>query len=180
MAIQPIIKMGDLKLLQISQAITDFTSPELSTLISDLFDTMAANQGAGLAAPQIGIMKRVVIFGVDHNERYPEAEPVPPTILINPEIEILGNSRQSNWEGCLSIPGMRGLVERPDHIIYRGFGATGETIEVEATGFHAIVVQHECDHLGGVLYPMRMKDMSQFGFCEELDVNHLQNASEQN
>ncbi len=172
MAIKSILKMGDSRLLEISQVVSDFSAPELSTLIDDLFDTMAANQGTGLAAPQIGIMQRVVVFGVKNNPRYPEAEDVPSTILINPEIEVLGHSFRCYWEGCLSIPGMRGLVERPDHIIYRGFNATGDRIEIEATGFHAIVVQHECDHLDGILYPMKMKDMSKFGFCEQVVPRH--------
>jgi len=174
MAIQPILKMGDPRLLQTSEAVKDFSRPELESLIKDLFDTMAANQGAGLAAPQIGVMHRVVVFGVEDNERYPDAEAVPPTVLINPEIEVLGNTTQSYWEGCLSIPGMRGLVERPDHIRYRGFDEKGNQIEKEARGFHAIVVQHECDHLDGVLYPMRIKDMSLFGFCEELELAQSQ------
>lgn len=162
--------MGDPELLKVSQRVTDFSSDELHILIKDLFDTMAASDGAGLAAPQIGVLKRVVVFGVENNQRYPDSGSVPPTVLINPEIEVLRNSFQEYWEGCLSIPGLRGLVERPDHIIYRGFDVNGEPIKIEATGFHAIVVQHECDHLDGVLYPMKMKDMSQFGFCEELDA----------
>lgn len=170
MAIKSILRMGDPRLLKNSSSVIGFNSNELAILIEDLFETMAANQGAGLAAPQIGVLKRVVVFGIENNPRYPDAEDVPPTVLINPEIEVLGNSFQTYWEGCLSIPGMRGLVERPDHIIYRGFDARGEPLEIEATGFHAIVVQHECDHLDGVLYPMKMQDMSQFGFCEELDA----------
>ena len=162
--------MGDPTLLKKSEAVQDFASNELAILIEDLFETMAANQGAGLAAPQIGVLQNVVVFGIENNPRYPNAEDVPPTVLINPKIEVIGNSFQSYWEGCLSIPGMRGLVERPDHIIYRGFDAKGNQLEIEATGFHAVVVQHECDHLDGVLYPMKMKGMSQFGFCEELDA----------
>jgi peptide deformylase len=169
MSIKSILKMGDPRLLQKSEVVTDFSSPELKQLIQDLLDTMQAAQGAGLAAPQIGIMKSVVIFGVEQNERYPDAESVPLTILINPKIEVLTGTTQSYWEGCLSIPGMRGLVERPNHIRYTGSDQFGNLIEREATGFHAIVVQHECDHLEGYLYPMRMKDMSQFGFCEELE-----------
>lgn len=170
MAIKSILKMGDPNLLKSSQKVTNFSSNELDILIEDLFDTMDANDGSGLAAPQIGVLKRVVVFGVENNPRYPDAESVPTTILINPEIEVLSNSFQEYWEGCLSIPGMRGLVERPDHIIYRGFDVNGGLIEIEATGFHAIVVQHECDHLDGILYPMKMKDMSHFGFCEEIDI----------
>lgn len=170
MAIKSLLKMGNPRLLENSCKVTEFSSNELNILVEDLFDTMAANNGAGLAAPQIGVLQRVVVFGVEHNPRYPDAEDVPPTVLINPEIEVLGNSFQEYWEGCLSIPGMRGLVKRPDHIIYRGFDLNGKPLEVEATGFHAIVVQHECDHLDGILYPMKMKDMSKFGFCEQLDA----------
>jgi peptide deformylase len=170
MAIRPILKMGDPRLLQKSENVTDFSSAELKTLIQDLFETMQHAQGAGLAAPQIGVMQKVVIFGVEQNPRYPDAESVPPTVLINPQIEVLSDTTQSYWEGCLSIPGMRGLVERPDHIRYVGYNENGERVEKVATGFHAIVVQHECDHLDGYLYPMRMKNMSQFGFCEELEL----------
>lgn len=170
MAIRPILKMGDPQLLQKSEAVTDFSCPQLKHLIQDLLDTMQSAQGAGLAAPQIGVMKSVVIFGVAQNERYPDAEAVPLTILINPKIEVLTETTQSYWEGCLSIPGMRGLVERPDHIRYTGYDENGDKIDKQATGFHAIVVQHECDHLNGYLYPMRMTDMSQFGFCEELEL----------
>ena len=141
---------------------------KLDELITDLLETMENAQGAGLAAPQIGILKRVVIFGVDQNPRYEDAEQVPLTVLINPQIEVLSETQQSYWEGCLSIPGMRGLVTRPDHIRYRGFNEKGEVIDREARGFHAIVVQHECDHLDGVLYPMKMSDMSLFGFTDEL------------
>jgi len=162
--------MGDPRLLQKSEAVTDFSSPELKSLIQDLFDTMKANQGAGLAAPQIGVMQKIVVFGIENNERYPDAESIPPTVLINPEIEVLSNATQSYWEGCLSIPGMRGLVERPAHILYQGFDQNGNPLEKEAIDFHAIVVQHECDHLEGFLYPMRMKDMSQFGFNQELEA----------
>ena len=161
--------MGDPKLLQKSEVVVDFSNPDLKQLIIDLKDTMNEASGAGLAAPQIGVMQQVVIFGVEKNERYPDAEPVSLTVLINPVIEVLSDTTQSYWEGCLSIPGMRGLVERSDHIRYSGFDENGNQIEIEATGFHAIVVQHECDHLEGFLYPMRMKDMSKFGFCGELD-----------
>ena len=169
MAVRPILKMGDPRLLQKSSEVLAFNTPELETLISDLFDTMAANSGAGLAAPQIGVFQKVVIFGVENNKRYPDAGSVPQTILINPTIEVLSTTNLSYWEGCLSIPGMRGLVSRPDKIRYRGFDQWGGAIEREVDGFHAIVAQHECDHLDGILYPMRMKDMSQFGFVEELE-----------
>ncbi len=160
--------MGDPRLWQISQEITQFDTPELHQLIDDLRDTMADYDGAGLAAPQIGVLQRVVIFGVEANPRYPDIEPVPETILINPEIEPLTQATQGMWEGCLSVPGMRGYVERPEHIRYSGYDPFGNAIEREVQGFHAIVVQHECDHLDGVLYPMRIKDMTQFGFESEL------------
>jgi len=169
MGIKAILRMGDPRLQQVSNPVTNFNTPELNGLIDDMLDTMKANQGAGLAAPQIGVMQRVVIFGIDHNERYPEAETVPLTVLINPSIEVLSTQTQSYWEGCLSLPGMRGLVNRPAHIRYSGFDQAGQKFEREVSGFHAIVVQHECDHLDGVLYPMRMDDLSQFGFVEELE-----------
>ncbi len=168
MAVCPILRMGDPRLQQACSPITEFNAPFLDGLIDDLKDTMQAANGAGLAAPQIGILKRVVIFGVTQTPRYPEVDAVPFTILINPEIEVLSDEVEYNWEGCLSIPGMRGLVKRPLHIRYKGFTPTGGPIEREVTGFHAIVVQHECDHLDGILYPMRMEDMSRFGFDEEL------------
>ncbi|MGH1539249.1 MAG: peptide deformylase [Arenicella sp.] len=168
MAVKTVLKMGDPRLWQISQEITQFDTPELHQLIDDLRDTMADYDGAGLAAPQIGVLQRVVIFGVEANPRYPDIEPVPETILINPEIEPLTQATQGMWEGCLSVPGMRGYVERPEHIRYSGYDPFGNAIEREVQGFHAIVVQHECDHLDGVLYPMRIKDMTQFGFESEL------------
>ena len=161
--------MGNPILQQVSEAVSEYATPELEQLVVDLVDTMQAVNGAGLAAPQIGVMKRVVIFGFDSNQRYPDADPVPFTVLINPSLTILSNVRSAYWEGCLSIPGMRGLVERPNHISYSGFDQFGQVIDREATGFHATVVQHECDHLDGVLYPMRIKDMSCFGFAEEID-----------
>ncbi|KPK12476.1 MAG: peptide deformylase [Acidithiobacillales bacterium SG8_45] len=160
--------MGDPLLLQPSQPVTEFSTPELDALIADMFDTMHAQRGAGLAAPQIGIMKRVVIFGVEANPRYPDAESVPTTVLINPIIEPIGDDADLGWEGCLSVPGMRGLVSRYTHIRYRGMNEKGETIERTASDFHARVVQHECDHLDGVLYPMRIQDMRYFGFEEVL------------
>ena len=162
------LKMGDPLLLQESQAVTEFNTPELNSLIADMFDTMHAQSGAGLAAPQIGVMKRVVIFGVEANPRYPEAEAVPTTVLINPIIEPIGVDADLGWEGCLSVPGMRGLVPRYTHIRYRGMNEKGEAIERTASDFHARVVQHECDHLDGVLYPMRIQDMRYFGFEEVL------------
>ncbi len=168
MAIRELITMGNPLLLQQAEPVTDFDTPELDDLIEDMFDTMAANHGAGLAAPQIGISKQVVIFSVDDNPRYPEAEKIPPTILINPTIEVLDNETEDGWEGCLSIPGMRGLVPRYKKIRYSGFNPQGEPIRVEASGFHARVVQHEVDHLIGVLYPYRISDLRYFGFEKEL------------
>lgn len=147
---------------------TEFNTPDLDNLIADMFDTMHAQSGAGLAAPQIGVMRRVVIFGVEANPRYPEAESVPTTVLINPIIEPIGEDADLGWEGCLSVPGMRGLVPRYTHIKYRGMSEKGEAIERTASDFHARVVQHECDHLDGVLYPMRIQDMRYFGFEEVL------------
>ncbi|TQV75086.1 peptide deformylase [Aliikangiella marina] len=169
MAVRDILKMGNPLLQQASEPVTEFATQELSDLIVDLKDTMEAANGAGIAAPQIGVLKQVVMFGVQSNPRYPDAEPVPFTILINPSITILSNVRSAYWEGCLSVPGMRGLVERPNHINYSGFNQFGDVVDREATGFHATVVQHECDHLNGVLYPMRIRDMSYFGFSEEID-----------
>jgi peptide deformylase len=168
MAVREVLRIGNPALLERAIDVVDFDTEALHGLVSDLFDTMAAEDGAGLAAPQVGVLQRVVIFGVQENSRYAEAESVPETVLINPEIEVLGDSMQGMWEGCLSVPGMRGYVERPSHIIYRGFDQFGKLIECEAQGFHAVVVQHECDHLDGILYPSRIQDMSLFGFEEEL------------
>lgn len=142
--------------------------PELDALVQDMLDTMAAENGAGLAANQIGVLQRVVIFGVQDNPRYPGREPVPLTVLVNPEIEMLGEETESDWEGCLSVPGMRGWVPRARRIRYRGFDAQGQPIEREAEGFHARVVQHECDHLDGILYPQRIRDLRKFGYESEL------------
>lgn len=160
--------MGDARLLEVSAAVDAVPSAALDGLVADMFDTMAALDGAGLAAPQIGVFQRVVIFGVERNPRYPEAEPVPTTVLINPHIEVLSEEVQQGWEGCLSVPGMRGLVPRAARIRYAGLDQAGNPIEREATGFHARVVQHEVDHLDGVLYPMRIEDMRYFGFESEL------------
>ncbi len=168
MAVRSVLRMGHPLLLQKTQPVAEFNTPELDALIADMFDTMAAHNGAGLAAPQINISLRVVIFGVNENPRYPDAEPVPTTILINPEIEFLGNEKDEMWEGCLSVPGMRGLVERYTHLRYAGYDQRGVRFEREAHGFHARVVQHECDHLDGILYPQRITDMRLFGFTEEL------------
>jgi len=170
MAIQKILRYGDQRLLETSTEVTEFGTPELHQLIIDMRETMHANSGAGLAAPQIGVLKRVVIFGVHKNERYPDVEEVPETILINPEIEVLGQATEGMWEGCLSIPDMRGHVERPNHIRYSAYDVQGSHFTREVTGFHATVVQHECDHLDGILYPMRMSDLSKFGFIDDLDL----------
>lgn len=160
--------MGDTRLLEIARPVKVFDTPELHALVSDMRDTMQALNGAGLAAPQIGIGLRVVIFGVAQNPRYPDAETVPDTVLLNPELEYPGDEMEPGWEGCLSLPGMRGKVLRHKHLRYRGFDLAGQSIDRTVTGFHARVVQHECDHLNGILYPMRMSDMSQFGFTEVL------------
>ena len=164
MAIHPILKMGDPRLLRIAQPVRAFGTPELRELVQDLFDTMHAANGAGLAAPQIGVDLQVVIFGFDRNARYPDAPPVPRTVLVNPVITPLGEAEEEGWEGCLSVPGLRGVVPRWARIRYTGFDPDGAPIEREAEGFHARVVQHECDHLIGTLYPMRIRDFSRFGF----------------
>lgn len=168
MAVHEILKMGDARLLRVAQPVTAFDTPELHQLVADMFETMKAAQGAGLAAPQIGVDLRLVIFGYDRITRYPDAPPVPPTVLLNPVIEPLGPEQEEGWEGCLSVPGLRGVVPRSARIRYRGFDVDGNPIEREADGFHARVVQHECDHLDGVLYPMRVKDFSRFGFTSVL------------
>jgi peptide deformylase len=168
MTVRRVLKMGDPQLFQVADPVRTFDSPELHSLIGDMFDTMAALNGAGLAAPQIGISRRVVIFGVEANPRYPDAEPVPRTVLINPVIELLTKETDEGWEGCLSVPGMRGLVSRCIHLRYSGFDQYGAAITREAHGFHARVVQHECDHLDGILYPLRLKDMRLFGYEDAL------------
>ncbi len=169
MAVRSVLRMGDPRLLRVSEPVREFDTPELHALLSDMQDTMAALNGAGLAAPQIGEPRRVVIFGTDApNPRYPDAEIVPRTVLINPELEPLGAQMEQGWEGCLSVPGLRGLVPRYRQLRYRGVDQQGRPIDRQASGFHARVVQHEVDHLDGILYPMRMTDLSQFGFNEEL------------
>lgn len=170
MTIQKILKMGDARLLEPSQPVKHSELSEIKALVDDMIDTMNAADGAGIAAPQIGIQKRVVIFGVESNPRYPNAERVPFTVLINPEIEYLDDDKEDGWEGCLSVPGMRGLVPRYKYIRYRALNLDGEEIVRFASGFHARVVQHECDHLDGILYPMRIEDMAYFGFEKELNV----------
>jgi peptide deformylase len=160
--------MGDRRLLERSQPVEAFGTTELRALVADMRDTMAHLNGAGLAAPQIGVPLRVVIFGVTYNPRYPEAEEVPDTVLINPVLTPIGEEREEAWEGCLSVPGMRGLVPRFKRLRYQGFDDLGNPIDRSVEGFHARVVQHECDHLDGILYPMRIRDMSQFGFVDTL------------
>jgi peptide deformylase len=166
--IRDVLRMGDPRLLQPSRPVTDFSAPELDALLADLRDTMAANNGAGLAAPQIGVPLQVVIFGFVDNPRYPDAEPVPYTELVNPVLTALSDQMEEGWEGCLSVPGLRGVVPRYTTLRYEGFDAAGRPIRRDATGFHARVVQHECDHLAGILYPMRMRDFRQFGYTDIL------------
>jgi peptide deformylase len=168
MAVHEILKMGDARLLRVAQPVKAFNTPELKALVADMFDTMAAANGAGLAAPQIGVDLQLVIFGFERNPRYPDAAPVPRTVLCNPVIEPVGDAEEEGWEGCLSVPGLRGVVPRYARIRYRGFSAEGEPIEREAEGFHARVVQHECDHLIGRLYPTRMRDLTKLGFTSVL------------
>ena len=168
MAIQPVLRLGDPRLFEVASEISEFNHPELDGLIEDMFNTMVSADGAGLAAPQIGIGLRIAVFGFDSNPRYPGNTAVPETILINPEIIPLGDEKEDGWEGCLSVPGMRGMVSRYKHIRYRGFDARGGAIDVEASGFHARVVQHECDHLDGIIYTQRLADPAKFGFIEEL------------
>ncbi|MGD9788064.1 MAG: peptide deformylase [Sulfuricellaceae bacterium] len=168
MPIKPILRMGDPRLLERAAPVERFDTPELHALLQDMHDTMRANDGAGLAAPQIGVGLQVVVFGFDALERYPEAESVPYTVLINPVLEPLSKELEEGWEGCLSIPGMRGRVPRFASLRYRGFDAQGNPIDRSVSGFHARVVQHECDHLLGVLYPMRITDLRWFGFTDVL------------
>ena len=166
--IRDVLRMGDPRLWEKSNPVARFDSPELNELIRDMRDTMAHLNGAGLAAPQIGVGLRVVIFGVQSNPRYPGIEEVPDTVLINPEIQPLSDEVEEGWEGCLSVPGMRGWVPRWRRLSYKGFDEKGKPFEREVEGFHARVVQHECDHLDGVLYPMRIRDFTRFGFNEAL------------
>ena len=169
MTIREILKMGDARLLRSAQPVSAFDTDELHLLISDMFDTMRAVDGAGLAAPQIGVDLRLVIFGTDAvNPRYPDAPLVPRTVLLNPVITPLGQDEEDGWEGCLSVPGLRGMVPRFSFIRYTGFDQYGDPIDRTVDGFHARVVQHECDHLDGILYPMRIRDLSRFGFTEVL------------
>ena len=164
--IRDVLRMGDPRLLQRSLPVTAFGTAEIDALLQDLRDTMAAQNGAGLAAPQIGVLLQVVIFGVERTPRYPDAEPVPYTELLNPVLTPLSVEIEEDWEGCLSVPGLRGVVPRYRHLRYEGVDPRGRPIRREVSGFHARVVQHECDHLLGILYPMRMNDMSRFGFTD--------------
>lgn len=169
MAVREILKMGDARLLRVAQPVTKFNTPELTALLADMEDTMKAASGAGLAAPQIGVDLQVVVFGTDTvNPRYPDAPPVPKTVLVNPVITPLGEEEEEGWEGCLSVPGLRGVVPRWRRIRYQGFDAQGRPIDRVAEGFHARVVQHECDHLIGKLYPMRVRDFTRFGYTDVL------------
>lgn len=168
MPIKPVLRMGDPVLLQVAAPIERFDTPELHALIQDMQDTMQYMNGAGIAAPQIGVSSRVVIFGVGANPRYPDAEEVPYTVLINPQLTPLADEMEDGWEGCLSVPGMRGVVPRYTQLHYSGFDQYGNAIDRTVTGFHARVVQHECDHLDGILYPMRIREMARFGFTDVL------------
>jgi peptide deformylase len=169
MTVRDILKMGDARLLRVADAVQVFDTPQLHELIADLRETMAAVNGAGLAAPQIGVNLQLVIFGgTALNPRYPDRPQVPPTVLINPVITPLGEAEEEDWEGCLSVPGLRGVVPRWSHIRYTGFDEKGQPIDRTVDGFHARVVQHECDHLVGKLYPMRVRDLTRFGFTEVL------------
>ena len=165
--IREILRMGDPRLLRVSDPVTDF-GPDLQALIADMFETMHAAQGAGLAAPQIGVPLRLVVFGFERVQRYPDAPPVPPTVLINPVLTPLGDHMEEGWEGCLSVPGLRGEVPRCARIRYQGLDERGQVIDRTVEGFHARVMQHECDHLWGTLFPMRVRDFRRFGFTDVL------------
>jgi peptide deformylase len=168
MTVRDILKMGDPRLLQRAEPVTEFDTPAMRELIADMFDTMHAANGAGLAAPQIGVNLRLVIFGFKQNQRYPDAPPVPETVLINPVLTPLSQETAEDWEGCLSVPGLRGVVPRWTKLRYEGRDQFGATILREVDGFHARVVQHECDHLAGILYPMRVRDFTRFGYTDVL------------
>lgn len=171
MAIKTVLRMGDPVLLQKAAPVTVFDTPELHALIQDMQDTMSHMNGAGIAAPQIGVSLRVVIFGVGDNPRYPDAEQVPYTVLINPMLTPIGDAQEDGWEGCLSVPGFRGVVPRYERLHYIGFDQYGNAIDRLVSGFHARVVQHETDHLDGILYPMRIQDLTKFGFTDVLFPN---------
>lgn len=171
MAVRRVLKMGDPDLLRVSEPVRAFDTSELKALIEDLWETMEAEGGVGIAAPQVGVAERVVVFGMEESHRYPEAPAIPRTVLINPKIEPIGDDTVDGWEGCLSVPGMRGVVPRYLRIRYSGYNDKGEPVEREVEDFHARVVQHECDHLDGILYPMRIEDMRLFGFESELTIH---------
>jgi len=177
MTVRTILKMGDPRLLAIARPVEQFATPELRELVADMFETMQAASGAGLAAPQIGVDLQLVIFGFDRNDRYPDAPPVPRTILVNPAIEPIGRDEEEGWEGCLSVPGMRGMVPRFARIRYRGLAPDGSAVDRSVEGFHARVVQHECDHLDGILYPQRMTDHRLLVFTEELQRHPIDVAA---
>jgi peptide deformylase len=168
MAVHEILRMGHPFLLRVAEPVSELNSPWLHALVADMLETMVARKGAGLAAPQIGVNARVVVFELKNNPRYPDAEPVPLTVLVNPILSPVGAELEEDWEGCLSVPGMRGWVPRYKNLHYRGYDQFGAPIDRTVTGFHARVVQHECDHLDGILYPQRMRDLRKFGFIEEL------------
>ena len=168
MAIRKVLRMGDSLLLKKAQPVREFNTPALHQILDDLRDTMKAREGVGLAAPQIGESLQIIIFGMQYSSRYPHAQSIPETILINPRIEFLGNRQEKGWEGCLSLPDMRGAVSRYQHILYSGQKSNGQYFSREVTDFHARVVQHEYDHLQGILYPMRLDDLSQWGFSDEI------------
>jgi peptide deformylase len=168
MSVREILRMGDPRLLRQAEPVTAFGTPELEELIADMFDTMRAANGAGLAAPQIGVDLQLVIFGFSNNARYPDAPAVPETVLLNPVLSPLSDDMEEGWEGCLSVPGLRGMVPRWKQLRYEGFDQYGNAIRREVDGFHARVVQHECDHLAGILYPARIRDFSRFGFTDIL------------
>jgi peptide deformylase len=178
MAVREILKMGDARLLRVAQPVRAFGTAELAALVDDMHETMVAANGAGLAAPQIGVDLQLVIFGFEHNQRYPDAPPLPLTVLLNPQITALSEDEVDGWEGCLSVPGLRGLVPRWTRIRYTGLDLQGRAIEREAEGFHARVVQHECDHLIGRLYPTRMRDLTQLGYTSVLFPELGDNASD--
>jgi peptide deformylase len=168
MTVREILRMGDPRLLQQAEPVTEFDTPAMRELIADMFDTMYAANGAGLAAPQIGVNLQLVIFGFKQNPRYPDAAPVPETVLINPVLTALSQETEEDWEGCLSVPGLRGMVPRWTRLRYEGVDQYGAPLKREVDGFHARVVQHECDHLAGILYPMRVRDFTRFGYTDIL------------
>ena len=173
MAVRKILRMGDPVLRQISEPVSEFGTPELESLIADMLETMVAADGAGLAAVQVGVPKRIMIFGFESNARYPDVGPIPFTVLINPELAAVDDEMISGWEGCLSVPDMRGLVKRHARVRYRGCNPQGAEIERDVDGFHARVFQHEFDHLNGVLYPDLIDDPLKFGFCAELEASGI-------